>query len=1338
MRRVTFLRRGQRQRPPLPIDEVPVPDYPPPPSPPTKTSRWLVFAPVLGVVGMSIGFGVLYGNIYYPMIIIPVSMVYPMIMLLRQREQTKKWKERSEKVDQAYQNRIQEVEKQLESCREEQQHFLRWTFPDPNDLAVWANDGSERIWERRPEDSDFLQVRIGVGDVNASYQVKVPTVEIPELAPRQLLEAREMALSYQQVNDVPIGFDLREQGSLGISGPRRLREAAARAIVIGTAALQAPVDLAVYGILPSNRIAEWAWMKWLPHTFAIQGSGERVYIAYERDRISRLLSGLLDELEARSIKNADGSGSHSPFLLVVIAEYEAVRGEAGVRRLLAEGPALGVAVIVLTPTLRDLPHGCRGQIEIKNEKQAAFHIADRSAPEQIRPDLVGTLRAEKLARWMAPLQLADTQLGGALPDQIRLMELVGTPDLDRLEFQNRWLTALTRPPILSIPVGMRYGNRPLVINLLQSGQGPHGLIAGTTGSGKSELLLTLLSGLAFFNHPHQVNFVLVDYKGGTAMSVLSDLPHTVGVVTDLDGKQTRRALVALRSELRRREEILANHEVADIDKYHELGISEPFPYLFIVIDEFAELKERFKNDLGEILREFVSVAQKGRALGVHLILAMQRPEGVVNDAIRANMRYRICLRVERAEDSRNVLGRPDAYLLPSQPPGRAYFQVGKDEQFDLFQVARVAGFYRREDGSSVGGDAVQIQEVAPDGRRIRLLEIEPPLDPIPSPDGPVRTDAQILVEKAALAAEQMGIKRLKSPWPPPLPEVLPLEELFELADQPGWDGSDWPAQDTPLAGVAVGLLDEPKNQRQVPLRIDFEQHGNLLVVGSPGSGRTTFALTLVAALARTHRPDSVHFHLVDFAGHQLKAALSSLPHVSGIYGQDDRDRTKRLLTTLREELETRRSLFAEAGVVGFPEYRRKDNRAVKLPAIAVIINGYSGFYEAFPDDLDQWIGLLREGGAYGLHFAFTSDRFPTGRVADLLQSRIALRLTDRTMYSMILDARPDLSAFDPVPGRGFWGAKPPLEVQIALPGRGPIGHQIRDLQEMAEQMDKQWTGERPHSVQILREKVALSEVLHQGRQLSEEAPLAWIGLDDENLSPVEFDIRRAGSYFLVVGPPQSGKTTALATLSIALAAAQSPESMQFALITPNRAERYKLDLLDRLPHSIGQAKTEKTINSLLERLEIEADARLAGEQGSSTNRAHIVLFIDDYHLLTARVSSDQLMKLETLARRGADIGFTIVLALPSTVLSTLGDPLVRQARAWRAGIWLQSTDSIESGALGLKIPIGLRGKELPPGRGFLYDPGGQVLMQLASPEIDSISDSDAPSSLEDWVKHIAG
>lgn len=1341
LRRGIRHRRGKRERRPLPTAEVAIPKYPNEPSPPGMTSGLLVVAPVAGAMLMSIGFGILYRNLYYPIIITAVSLVYALIMLLRQRDSTKRWRRERERVREAYRNRVAEVQRQLDRQRAQQAESLNWTFPDPHALADWARAGNDRLWERRPDDSDFMQLRVGTGSVLASYPISTPKVEIPELAPELLLEAVEAAQDYRNVSGAPLSFDIARHGSLGISGPRHLREAAARALLTGAAALHAPDELAVYAVLPARGISEWEWLKWLPHTRAVHDPYGPARLGYERDRNAQLLAGLLDELEARGLGGAKRSAQHEPFLLLLVADAAAVHGEVAVERIIADGSELHAGVLYLAPSPRDLPNGCRGRLEIRNEAQAAFIDSDGSTPVEITPDLIASSTVETLARGLAPIQLIDSQAPGELPEHIRLLELVAAPDLDRVDFQSGWLRALRQAPRLRVPIGMRHGSRPLEIDLQQSGHGPHGLIAGTTGSGKSELLLTLLTSLAYANHPHQINFVLVDYKGGTAMSVLNDLPHTVGVVTDLDGKQTRRALVALRSELTRREEILAHHQVADIDKYHELGIPEPFPYLFIVIDEFAELRERFRDDLGQVLNEFVSIAQKGRALGVHLILAMQRPEGVVNDSIRANMRFRICLRVERSEDSRSVLGRPDAYLLPSQPPGRAYFQVGNDEQFDLFQVARVAGLYRRENVASAD-QPLLIQEVTPDGRRMELFRIELSGDGDGLTERERRTEAQLLVEMARMAAEALGVEKLAPPWPAPLPTELPLAELLDASVAPSWNGDGWTeAHDDPprLAPVPIGLLDDPSNQRQIPYFVDLEASGNLLVIGSPGSGRTTSLLTLVASLAQLHRPDELHFHLIDFAGHQLRAGLGSFPHVAGTYGTHDRDRIRRLLTTFNAELESRQGRFEAAGAVGLSGFWRRTGRADRLPAILTAINNFSGFREAFLDDMSGWIRLLREGGAYGMFFAISSDRSPPGSVADLIQSRVALRLTDRVIYSLILGSRPDLSTYDPVPGRGFANSTPVLEVQFAMPGGGTAEAQIRQLQDLGARMSESWRGARPAPIKLLSDRVPLAAVLGQapGPESQPGAPVtAPIALDEARLEPAEIDLARIGSLLLICGSPESGKTTALATLALGLAARHAPEAVQFGLVTPNRSERYRLDELIQLPHALGQAKTEKTLLGLLEKLEVEAERRDSVEDEAQAAASHLMLLLDDYHLLSGRVSPEALKRLEALARRGPDIKLTTVLTVPTTVLATMSDPLLRQALAWRNGIWLQSTDSIESTRVGVRIPVELRGRELPAGRGYLYDPSGQWMVQLASPELPYESDPAAPSSLKEWVQHL--
>jgi S-DNA-T family DNA segregation ATPase FtsK/SpoIIIE len=274
---------------------------------------------------------------------------------------------------------------------------------------------------------------------------------------------------------------------------------------------------------------------------------------------------------------------------------------------------------------------------------------------------------------------------------------------------------------------------------------------------------------------------------------------------------------------------------------------------------------------------------------------------------------------------------------------------------------------------------------------------------------------------------------------------------------------------------------------------------------------------------------------------------------------------------------------------------------------------------------------------------------------------------------------------------------------------------------------------------MLSDSVSLAEVLHQGKtDIDEEtgAAVSWIAMQDKDMGARAVDLERIGSYFLIAGPPKSGKTTAISTIAIALCNELDPNQIRFALVTPKRGEQYKLDALKALPHCLGQAKTETTLEHLLTILEEEAEKRLDADPEESRLSPRTLLLLDDYHLLSTRISSESLSRLEALARRSGDTRLTMILTVPSTILSTLNDPLTRQARSWRSGIWLQSTDSLESNIVGVKMPANLKGKVLPPGRGFLFNPGGQDLIQLASPDVEWKGRPETPNSIDDWVQHI--
>ena len=448
-------------------------------------------------------------------------------------------------------------------------------------------------------------------------------------------------------------------------------------------------------------------------------------------------------------------------------------------------------------------------------------------------------------------------------------------------------------------------NGPVWLDLNDNAHGPHGIIAGTTGAGKSELLQSLIVGLAITHHPHLVNFVLVDFKGGAAFKAFEKIPHTVGMVTDLSGRLTERALTALKCELKRREHILSQANARKIAEYQAMRMQnpsayEPLPNLLIIIDEFAELAKEHPT----FMEGLVSVVQKGRSLGVHLILATQKPTGAVNPNIWSNLKFRICLRVASLQDSRDMLGRSEAALLPSTIPGRAYFQIGS-EIFELFQSARITLPARVSDSSII----VQKQESAGAG------EV---------------TDQQVLMDLIEPYQATLGAE-LFHPWPSPLPHRLSLQELFRRHDLPPVQ------QGQPPFGwltFPMGLVDLPAEQQQKPYLLDMaRQGGHVMVAGASGSGKSTFLRTLITSLILTHSPSQLHLYMVDFGGQSLRV-FEKLPHVGGVFGESDEEYIRRLLHKLHGIIEERKRLCMTHQIDDFLSYQRRRQQSNTTVAAA--------------------------------------------------------------------------------------------------------------------------------------------------------------------------------------------------------------------------------------------------------------------------------------------------------------------------------------------------------------------------------------------------------------------
>ena len=680
----------------------------------------------------------------------------------------------------------------------------------------------------------------------------------------------------------------------------------------------------------------------------------------------------------------------------------------GVARLLAEGPDLGVRAICLDEQAVALPVECGATVEVAGETDTALRVTvrDSAALDGVALDGVSQPWAQRFARALAPLEDATPDDAVTeLPSEVALLDLLPYDATDAGALETAWLVS---PRSASVPLGVGVEGQPFTVDLRLDG--PHALVAGTTGAGKSELLQALVAGLAVGNRPDELAFVLIDYKGGAAFKDCARLPHTVGTVTDLDGHLTERALSSLGAELRRRETVLRDGGCKDIDDYlaHRSHGDPSLPRLVLVVDEFATLAEELPDFVGGL----VGIAQRGRSLGVHLVLATQRPSGVVSADIRANTTLRIALRVTDAGESADVVDVKDAATISRATPGRAVARIGAGA-VTPFQSARVGR------GATVATPGPHVRRaIWADAGRARPRSVAGPTS------GP--TDLSRLVDAACAAASALDITPVPSPWLPPLGDVLSLAAV--------------PA--TRPSAVPFGLLDLPAEQRRASLVLDLEHGGHLLVAGGPRSGRTTVLRTIAGSLAMRTAADEAHLYVIDGGSGGL-TALAGLPHCGAVVGRDQISRGDRLLTRLAQEVERRQSLLAAAGFASVAEQRAAAEPGDRLPWLVLMVDGWEGVQAAYDEidhgrPLDVLQRLVREGGSAGLRVVLTGDRgVLTSRVGASISDRLLLRLADPGDYGLAGVAARQVPAAMPA-GRGLL-ADGAVELQVALLGDDPAG-----------------------------------------------------------------------------------------------------------------------------------------------------------------------------------------------------------------------------------------------------------------------------------------------------------
>jgi DNA segregation ATPase FtsK/SpoIIIE, S-DNA-T family len=1154
----------------------------------------------------------------------------------------------------------------------------REAAPDPAALARIATGPTGRLFERRPGDDDFGRLRIGLTDRAVDARLTGPGAETEELP-----------TAYA----VPAEIDLATAGVIGVAGPRGAALPIARALLAQAAVLHAPHDLGVVLLTGTDGAADWEWASWLPHTLPHRADQTcRRMLATDRAQAEARVTELRRVMDERRADRRTGLRERAPSgrrMMVLLDGARRLRSLPGLAELLTDGPDSGIYALCLDASEANLPDECRATVVVDPAAGGRVRITRTAAgPDgDVLADGLPSELAERIALALAPIRVLGARIGddADLPERVRYLDLAGLgPDPGPADVLARWADQPggrgTKALIGVGPTG------PVHVDLRRDG--PHALVAGTSGAGKSELLQTLVASLALGNTPDALAVVLVDYKGGSAFADCRDLPHCVGMVTDLDGHLANRALASLSAELRRREAVLAAAGAKDIEDYWARTAGR-LPRLVIVIDEFATLVE----EVPEFVTGVVGIGMRGRSLGVHVVLATQRPAGVVNAEMRANVNLRMCLRVTRVEESSDVIDVPDAARISRLRPGRAYLRAGHTD-LALVQAARIA--WPRADALESTVDAVTAVR-----RRVAGLGL-----PVPAagPDQDAghagETDLTVLVAAVRAAAGQLGVAAPAGPWLPPLPDRVTLTDLDATAQRDTAEVAD-PAARNPVA-VTIGLADLPERQDQVPFELDLERTGPVLLAGMARSGRSTVLRTAAASLAAGTSPVDVHLYAVDYGGHAL-APLAALPHCGACVDADEPDRVERLLDLLTTEMARRAQALGAGGHTSLREQRAAAAAPERLPYLILLIDGYEAFVARHAEVdggrlVETVDAVLRRGPAVGIVPVLATDRSGFNhRLSSAVATRLVFRQADPDDLALF-GVHPRQAPRTMPAGRAV-AVPDGMEVQVALLAPDPDGAaQATAVAELASALAARWdgvdAGRLPRRVDSLPHSITAADVMELRSEPSRMTgpAVCTVGAGGDHLGPVDVDIAELGSTLLISGPPRSGRSTALAAVVGSLAGRMT-RHYALLLCCPRRSPLADLEGLDGVVTVLRGAGLGADLD------------RALGEMSGP-----VAVVVDDAEVLADGMAADV---MDRLTRTVRDDGNLVIAA------GTTDDLAGQRYRGWlagmrrsRCGLLLNPLSHVDGEVFELRLPRSTRGG-WPPGRALLVERGSSTAVQIA-------------------------
>ncbi len=1141
--------------------------------------------------------------------------------IINLRYEKKRNKEEELHRFEAYGEYLIRCSNEIKSKYERNTDYMNKMYPDAITCCAY-NENTPSLWNRNASHADYLTYRLGIGDLPFQVPIQIPKERFT-MVNDALSERPEMIKkSFETLRDVPVCVDLFCHKLVGIIGGKKKRGALdiMYNIVTQLAVSNCYTDVKTVFIYNSNHNEDddFRFAKWLPHVWSEDKKTR--FVSENKNQASDILYELTNALRIR-LENAEHSNKKvvpKPYYILFVEDYELLEGELINSYIGREDESLGLSTVLLVENYEDLPNSCNYVIENDADFQGMYDVTDNIEDRlNIRFDHISSKQMEWMARNLSNIEVNEVEQSGEMPSSLSFFDMYGITRLEELNVLDRWRKNRTYESMKAL-VGQKAGGANCFLDVHEKYHGPHGLVAGTTGSGKSETLQTYLLSLCINFSPDDVGLFLIDYKGGGMANLFDGLPHVIGQISNLSGNQVRRAMVSIKAENKRRQRIFNEHGVNNINLYTRLYKNNeatiPVPHMFIVIDEFAEMK----REEPEFMKELISVAQVGRSLGVHLILATQKPSGTVDDNIWSNSKFRLCLRVQDRQDSNDMLHRPDAAYITQA--GRCYLQVGNDELFELFQSGYSGATYDENAGiktnialmvgttgkaalvgnhfkmkqktevkkrwitlllqivnEALGNRAEQIDEALSDNvilyesilrifeimeskgieypyseynaKRIQsLLEsyaavlkdenitdyVQAVMDHAEKnrqklPEMKEKTQLDAIVEYLHKVAQTNGYDHNLTLWLPLLPTTLYMDSLKNYRKD--FNGKNWGERPEAWSlQIPIGLYDDPVNQAQNTLVLDFAENGHLVLTGLAGSGKSTFLQTALYGLTCNYTPDELNVYILDFSTKMLDS-FKRMPHVGGIVYEGEDEKLSKFFTMIRAILADRKKLFQGSN---YSQYVRVNG--IKLPAIMIVIDNYATFRNKSIEDYDDiMMQLVKEGVGCGIFLMITAGGFGSleipNRLADNIRSTISLEMSDKFQYSEVLrqthlEVLPEVN----VKGRGLARVgEEILEYQTALSLEADDDFKrMEAIAELAEQMRGCWNGKCAKAIPEIPEKPVWDEFseLDDVEKMAKETGLLPVGYNALNASIYGVDLSRIYCY-LITGKARTGKTNYL-------------------------------------------------------------------------------------------------------------------------------------------------------------------------------------------------------------------